>query len=102
MLAKVGVLTQEMLRAGRKYAVVVILVTAAFLTPPDPWSQMLMAIPLAGLFELSIWLTGVVERQRLKEIARDEAEEAAARAAEDEGPLPANRPKLAAHPSWGP
>ncbi len=82
ILAKVGVLNQQMLRTGRKYAVVVILILAALLTPPDPWSQLLMAIPLAGLFELSIWLTGVVERKRLKEIAAAEAEEAAARAKE--------------------
>lgn len=90
VLAKVGVLTQEMLRSGRKYAIVAVLVVAAFLTPPDPWSQLLMAIPLMGLFELSIWMTGVVERQRArkeaaeeraaeKRRARLEAEQAAAR-----------------------
>jgi sec-independent protein translocase protein TatC len=85
VLAKVGVLTQEMLRTGRKYALIVILVLAALLTPPDPWSQMLMALPLLGLFELSIWLTGIVERRRLKEIAAEEAREAKERAAESAG-----------------
>lgn len=72
ILAKVGVLTQEMLRAGRKYAVVVVLILSALLTPPDPWSQILMAFPLMGLFELSIWLTGVIERQRARELAAEE------------------------------
>ncbi len=74
ILAKIGVLTQEMLRAGRRYAVVIVLIISAFITPPDPWSQLLMAIPLMGLYELSIVLTGIVERRRLKDLAKLEAE----------------------------
>ena len=72
VLAKLGVLTQAVLRTGRRYALVIVLILSAFLTPPDPWSQMLMAIPLMGLYELSIWLTGVVERQRAKDLAAEE------------------------------
>ncbi len=94
VLAKVGVLTQDMLRAGRRYAIVIVMIISAFITPPDPWSQLLMAIPLMGLFELSIALTGVVERQRAREEAAEaarevrekaawEAKEAAARAASE-------------------
>ena len=83
ILAKVGVLTEQMLRTGRRYALVVILVVSAFLTPPDPWSQIIMAIPLLLLYELSIRLTRVVERQRLKELAKLEAEAAARTASED-------------------
>ncbi len=80
VLAKVGVLTQDMLKAGRRYAVVIVLIISAFITPPDPWSQLLMAIPLMGLFELSIWLTGVVERRRARELAAEERREAKERA----------------------
>ena len=69
ILAKLGVLTEAMLRAGRKYALVVVLIVSAFVTPPDPYTMLLMAVPLMGLFELSIWLTGVVERRREKELA---------------------------------
>ena len=83
VLAKVGVLTQEMLRNGRRYALVIILVLSALLTPPDPWSQILMGIPLLGLYELSILFTGVIERQRRRQLAEDEAAEAKARAAAD-------------------
>ncbi len=79
ILAKLGVLTQAMLRAGRKYALVIVLILSAFLTPPDPWSQLLMAIPLMGLFELSILLTGVVERRREKELAAEMARDAPSR-----------------------
>jgi sec-independent protein translocase protein TatC len=84
ILAKVGVLTQAMLKAGRRYAVVVVLIISAFITPPDPWSQVLMAIPLMGLFELSIWLTGVVERQRARELAAEERREAKERERRDQ------------------
>ena len=76
VLAKVGVLTQDMLRTGRRYALVIVLILSAFLTPPDPWSQLLMAIPLMGLYELSIALTGVVERRRARELAAEEKREA--------------------------
>ena len=76
ILAKVGVLTQDMLKAGRRYAIVIVLIISAFITPPDPWSQLLMAIPLMGLYELSIVLTGVVERRRARELAAEERREA--------------------------
>ena len=75
ILARVGVLTQAMLRAGRRYAIIVVLVVSAFVTPPDPWSQILMSIPLMGLFELSIFLTGVVERRRERALAAEERRE---------------------------
>lgn len=74
VLARIGILTQDMLRTGRRYAVVIVLIISAFITPPDPWSQLLMAIPLMGLYELSIGLTGIVERKRLKELAKLEGE----------------------------
>jgi sec-independent protein translocase protein TatC len=80
VLARVGIVTPTILRVGRKYALVAILVIAAFLTPPDPWSQMLMAIPLVGLYELSIGLASVVEKRRLRALAKAEAEDAARKA----------------------
>ena len=80
VLAKVGVVTPAILRTGRRYALVAILIISAFLTPPDPWSQMLMAIPLLGLYELSIGLAAVIERRAVRERAKEEAEEARRRA----------------------
>jgi sec-independent protein translocase protein TatC len=64
------VLTPDRLRKGRKYALVAILVMAAFLTPPDPLSQMIMAIPLFGLYELSIFISGRVVRRRARAEAK--------------------------------
>ena len=74
-LARLGVVTAEKLRTVRKYALIVILTIAAFLTPPDPMSQIIMAIPLLGLYECSIWITAVVERRRQREEAQRLREE---------------------------
>ncbi len=69
LLSKIGILTPDLLRKSRKYALVVVLVIAAFLTPPDPVTQVLMAIPLSLLYEGSIWISGVANRRREKELA---------------------------------
>lgn len=69
-LAKLGIATPEILRKGRRYAIVVILILAAVFTPPDPFSQVLISIPLFGLYELSIWIAAAVERKRRKELEK--------------------------------
>lgn len=53
-LTKVGIITPEFLKRNRKYTLVVLLIIAAIITPPDIISQILVAIPLYGLYELSI------------------------------------------------
>ena len=53
-LGKVGLITDESLKNFFKYAVVIIFVIAAIITPPDVLSQIFMAIPLIGLYGLSI------------------------------------------------
>jgi sec-independent protein translocase protein TatC len=69
-LAKVGILTPEVMRTYRKYALLAVLVIAAFLTPPDPVSQMLVALPLLLLYELSIYVARFVVRAREKRAGR--------------------------------
>ena len=56
LLAKLGVLTSRSLAEKRRYAIVLILIASAILTPPDVLSMMGLAIPLYGLYELSILL----------------------------------------------
>ncbi len=56
VLKKVGRLQAEPLRRNRKYVVLMIFILAAAFTPPDPITQLLMAIPLLVLFELSVFL----------------------------------------------
>jgi sec-independent protein translocase protein TatC len=67
-LSKVGLVTPELMISYRKHAVVVILVLGAMLTPPDPFSQILIAIPLFGLYQMSILISRIVQRRRLKKL----------------------------------
>jgi sec-independent protein translocase protein TatC len=55
-LAKVGIVTPELLVRNRKYAVLVAFIISAILTPPDVFSQVLLAVPLFLLFEVSIFV----------------------------------------------
>ena len=55
-LSTIGVVDRGMLRRGRKYAVIVVLMLSALITPSDPFSMFVLAIPLYGLYELSILL----------------------------------------------
>ena len=55
-LGRLGVVDRSVLRKGRKYAVVLVLVLAALITPADPFSMFVLAIPLYLLYELSILL----------------------------------------------
>jgi sec-independent protein translocase protein TatC len=71
LLARVGLATSAGMAAKRKYAVVAVFVVAAVLTPPDPVSQISLAVPIILLYEISIYMAKLVERKR----ARDEAAE---------------------------
>ena len=62
-LAKVGVLTAARMRRIRRYAIIGIFVLGAIFTPPDPVSQILMALPLLLLYEISIWVCKIAERK---------------------------------------
>lgn len=53
-LAKVGIITESFLKKNRKYMLVILLIISAIITPPDIISQILVCIPLYGLYELSI------------------------------------------------
>lgn len=66
LLASIEVVDSKKLKSWRKYAVVAILFVAAFLTPPDPISQLGLALPLLLLYEISILSVKVVERRRAK------------------------------------
>lgn len=61
-----GVVTSAGLRAKRRVAIVLAFVVAMFLTPPDPMSQLIMALPLCLLYELSIWAVWLKERASFK------------------------------------
>ena len=67
-LAKIGIATPESLRASRKYALLGCLIVGAFFTPPDPFSQILVAMPLLLLYEASIYVSAYVTRKREREL----------------------------------
>lgn len=64
LLASVELITSDNLKAWRKYAIVGILIVAAFLTPPEPMTQLGLAIPVFLLYELSILAVRLVEKSR--------------------------------------
>ena len=76
LAGRAGLVTGEQLRKGRKYAVVGIFAFAAFVTPPDPISQVVLGLAIMALYEVSIVAVRMAERKR----EQDEAEEAAAEA----------------------
>ena len=62
-LSKLGVLDARMLARNRKYVIILIFIVAAILTPPDPLSQVMMAVPLVALYEVSIWVAKIFGRK---------------------------------------
>jgi sec-independent protein translocase protein TatC len=64
LLARAGFITADDLRTKRRYAIVIAFLMAAFLTPPDPISQIGMAIPTIFLYEGSILAVAWIERRR--------------------------------------
>jgi sec-independent protein translocase protein TatC len=68
LLGMAGVVTSKMLSSGRRYAIVGVFVLAAILTPPDPISQTLLAVPLILLYEISIWCVRLIELRRAKDV----------------------------------
>lgn len=74
LLGRVGIVTSAGLKGARRYAIVAVFAVAAVLTPPDVFSQLALAVPLVGLYEISIVCVKLIERGR----AKADAEAAAA------------------------
>ena len=64
LLARAGLVTSDQLKYYRRHAILGVFVAAAILTPPDPVSQLALAIPTLGLYELSIFAVKLVEKKR--------------------------------------
>jgi sec-independent protein translocase protein TatC len=70
LLERAGIVSRDQLKRGRRYAIVGAFVIAAVLTPPDVISQLLLAIPLVLLYELSLIAIWFTERRRAREAAK--------------------------------
>ncbi len=66
-LSKIGIVTPDYLRKGRKYAIVIIVIVAGIITPPDVISQVIISLPLLILYEVSILLSSRVAKDLKKE-----------------------------------
>jgi len=74
-LTKLGLVTPEFLRTYRKYALVLVLILAAVITPPDIISQVIVAIPMIILYEVSIKISKIVIRKQEKEKEKEKEKE---------------------------
>ena len=76
LLARVGLVTSGGMKQKRRYAIVIAFVAAAIMTPPDPISQIGLAIPIIILYEISIYCAVLVEKARnQRQTAEEELEE---------------------------
>ena len=73
LMARVGLVTSQALASKRKYAIVIVFIVAAVLTPPDIISQVGLGIPVLLLYEISIILARMVEKKRAQREAEEEA-----------------------------
>lgn len=73
LLGRAGLATSAGLKRKRKYAIVIVFIAAAILTPPDLFSQVGLGIPLIVLYEISILSVGFVEKKRRQKQAEEEA-----------------------------
>ena len=64
LMARVGLVTHQSLKKFRKYAIVLAFLAAAFLTPPDPFSQISLALPIIILYEVSIYIAKLIEKNK--------------------------------------
>ncbi len=67
-LTKVGVISSGFLRKYRKYALVLVLIVSAIITPPDIVSQIIVAIPVLVLYEVSIFIAKIIEKRQKEEL----------------------------------
>lgn len=72
LLARVGLATSKGMAAKRKYAIVGVFIVAAIFTPPDPLSQLALAVPIIVLYEISILMAKMVEKKRAAAAGEDE------------------------------
>lgn len=78
MLARVGIVTPELLRHYRRHIYVLLAFLAMVFTPADPYSMLIALLPLIGLFEISVFVSKPMARLRQKAEAEEEAKENAA------------------------
>ena len=72
LMGKVGLVSSDTLKSKRRYAIVGVFIVAAVATPPDPVSQISLALPMIALYELSILSVRMVEKKREEDREKDD------------------------------
>ncbi len=72
LMAKANLVTYTSLKKFRKYAIVMAFLSAAFLTPPDPFSQISLALPIIFLYEISIYIAKIIQKNRKEQDKENE------------------------------
>jgi len=67
-LTKIGILTPDFMKSNRKYMYVILLILSAVITPPDMFSQILVVVPLIGLYEVSIGVSTRIHKKMQQEL----------------------------------
>ncbi len=65
-LSKIGIVTPKLMKAYRRHAIIAVLLLSGLITPPDLTSQVLVSLPLLLLYEVSIWISKMVEKKAEK------------------------------------
>lgn len=73
LLGLANLISSKVMAKGRRYAIVAVVVVAAVVTPPDPISQLMLAVPMVLLYEVSIWCVRIIELRRKKADAAEAA-----------------------------
>ncbi len=71
ILTKIGIVTPEYLRKYRKFALVIVLILSAIITPPDIASQIIVSVPIVVLYEISIFISKAVIRKQEKLLKKE-------------------------------
>ncbi|GGG07232.1 Sec-independent protein translocase protein TatC [Dokdonia pacifica] len=72
-LTKIGLVTPEFLKKNRKYALVIVLILSAIITPPDISTQVIVAVPVLILYEVSIVISRIVLKREAKRLKKQQA-----------------------------
>jgi sec-independent protein translocase protein TatC len=62
-LSKIGLVTPALMRKNRKFALVIVLIVSAVITPPDIATQVIVSVPILILYEVSIYISRIVEKR---------------------------------------
>jgi len=74
ILAKIGIVTPNILRKIRRFAYLVILLVSAIFTPADPFTMVGVAIPMIMLYEVSIFVAKLVKQKKMEKSELEEVE----------------------------